>query len=584
MLKESLEVFKKELDEYGDKLILDSYIPADGTYVIVDIEENVFTVKETIEVKFDKKEKKINLSEYELNKIRELDYNSRLIDMNKPIDNKKIIHSNNYLSFFIKKDKFPTPTDKDKKLTNEIIDSYYDILSNPYLKYKSGKPKEIYKEVESELGEVNVNILNNIKAWIKKNIFEIGKECKGKDYLKIFFNYPLDMYIKENKRYVVPNIYNKNDYNQKIDEVLYGLPNDNMGLNSKKPYLENKTRKTKVPYLIDSNEVLLQKKFFDFLMNFASEGKCNIYISDSIEGKSNEELPYNNFCGSYIRIKKGKELEIQNYDKIVGYSDVFKKEFIYDNVLDLKEVKDEKEEFSYGIYVKKKAIQKIISDGLFFGYLINNYFTDAGDIPIKNNNLKKNLLVARESIFNWIYKDDSNNVYKVLDRVSLDIIKGSLEAGYIPKAGKQFNLRCAIKRYFEEGKNMADTVKEMKNKLREKINLKNTDSLNSDEEYYFAVGQLANYFIAQSNAAKRPHYLINSFINTKSDSVIKQKLKQLYKRYNFKSNMYNLKVNNLYAMIIDYKPENKVNEDMVISGYLNSNLIFEKNEKVEGEK
>lgn len=584
MLKESLEVFKKELDKHGDKLILDSYIPADGTYIIVDIEESVFTIKETIEVKFDKKEKKINLSEYESNKIRELDYNSRLIDMNKPIDSKKIIHSNNYLSFFIKKDKFPTPTDKDKKLTNEIIDAYYDTLANPYLKYKSGKPKEIYKEVENELGEVNVDILNNIKAWIKENIFEIGKECKGKDYLKIFFNYPLDMYIKENKRYVIPNIYNKNDYNKKINEILYGLPNDNMGLNSKKPYLENKTRKTKVPYLIDSNEVLLQKKFFDFLMNFASEGRCNIYISDSIEGKPNEELPDNYFCGSFIRIKKGKELEIQNYDKIVGYSDIFEKEFIYDNVLDLKETKDEKEEFSYGIYVKKKAIQKIISDILFSGYLINNYFTDAGDIPIKNNNLKKNLLVARESIFNWIYKNDSNNVYKVLDRASLDIIKGSLEEGRISKVGKQFNLRCAIKGYFEGGKTMADTVKEMKSKLREKINLKNTDSLNSDEEYYFAVGQLANYFIAQSNAAKRPHYLINSFINTKSDSVIKQKLKQLYKKYNFKGNMYNLKANNLYAMIIDYKPENKVNEDMIISGYLNSNLIFEKNENMEGEK
>ena len=34
-----------------------------------------------------------------------LDYYSKLIDMNKPIEKKKIIHSNNYYAFFIKKRK-----------------------------------------------------------------------------------------------------------------------------------------------------------------------------------------------------------------------------------------------------------------------------------------------------------------------------------------------------------------------------------------------------------------------------------------------------------------------------------------------
>ena len=35
---------------------------------------------------------------------KQLDYLSRLINTQKPIDSKKVIHSNNYLSFFIKKD------------------------------------------------------------------------------------------------------------------------------------------------------------------------------------------------------------------------------------------------------------------------------------------------------------------------------------------------------------------------------------------------------------------------------------------------------------------------------------------------
>lgn len=579
MLKESLEVFKKLLDKYGDKLILDNYAPVDGTYLIIGTDKDEFYIKDIIEIN-----KKLNLSEIKLKDIRTYDYNSKLITMNKPIDSKKIIHSNNYLSFFIKKDKFPTPTDKDKKLTDEIIDGYYDILANPYLKYRSGKPKEIYKQVEEEIGEVNVDLLNKIKAWIKENIFELGNEYQGKDYLKIFFEYPREDYERENKRYIIPNIYNKNDYNEKVDKVVYGLPNDNMGLNSKKPYLENKTRKIKVPYLIDSNEVLLQRKFFDYLMNFTVEGKLNIYIDDDeIKAKKNGELPGQGFTGSFIRIKKGMELEIQNYDKIVGYSDLLNKEFILKNIVEVKETKDDG--FEYGIFRKKAEVQNIVDNILFSKYLINNYFTDAGDISIKDNNLKKNLLLSREAIFKWLYKgglqEGNRSKYfdSLLNKVSLSLVKGSIENGYITKAGKQFNLRCALISYFEGGINMADIIKQRKDELRDKINSKDiTLSIESDDEYYFAVGQLVNYFISKSRAMNKPYNLVRPFININNNEVLKNNLRQLYKKYSYDPKLYSLRFRNLYAMVLSYKAEGKINEDMIIAGFLHSSLVYESNE------
>ena len=46
--------------------------------------------------------------------------------MNKPIDSKKVIHSNNYLAFAVKKESIVTG-----KLTEVIIDNYYDTLKNP---------------------------------------------------------------------------------------------------------------------------------------------------------------------------------------------------------------------------------------------------------------------------------------------------------------------------------------------------------------------------------------------------------------------------------------------------------------------
>lgn len=580
MLKECIEVFENELNSKGERLLLDSYLPAEGTYIIVTEEDNNFIIKEenVIEVKYDKKEQRLVNSESELNRIRGLDYNSKLIDMNKPIDSKKIIHSNNYLSFFIKKDKFPTKDGEEKKLNIDIIEGYYSILINPYLKYKTGKPKEVYKSIEDVIGVVNIDEINKIKQWIIENIFELGKNYSGKNYLKIFFDYPLENYIRENKRYIIPNIYNKNDYNLKIDDIVYGLPNDNIGLNSKKPYLENKSRKIVIPNLINTEEALIQRKFFDYLMNFATEGKVNIYIGDKVYAKKNGELPPDNFDGNFLRIKKGKELEIIAFDKIVGYKEEVVKKLDYKNLLGVN-IKVKEDEVNYGEYGNKMELQQLINEVFFSRYLINNYFTEAKDISLKDNNVKKNLLVSREGIFNWLYKDNFNGINKLLDKVSISLIKSSVELGYINNANKQFNLRWALKGYFEGGKDMAIIIREIKDQLRRKMDSKQDDYIVSDEEYCFAVGQLANYFILQSKAAKKPQFLINSLLNTKNNDVIKLNLKQLYKKYNYKEEMNSLRVRNLYSMILGYELQDNINDDMILAGFLSNSLFYEKKEK-----
>ena len=582
MLKECIDIFKSELNYKGERLLLDSYIPTDGTYIIVAKENDNFIIKEEniIEVKYDKKEQRVTNSESELSRIRALDYNSRLIDMNKPIDSKKIIHSNNYLSFFIKKDKFPTKEEEEKKLNFDVIEGYYETLINPYIKYKSVKQKEIYKSIEDTIGKVNNEEVNKIKKWIMENIFELGRIYSGKNYLKIFFDYPIEDYIRENKRYIIPNIYNKNDYNLKIDEVVYGLPNDNMGLNSKKPYLENKTRKMRVPNLLNTEEVLIQRKFFDYLMNFATEGKVNIYIGDKIYAKKNGELPPDDFDGSFLRIKKGKELEIIAFDKIVGYKEELAKKVDYKNLLGVNIIIKE-DEVKYDEYGDRKSIQLLINEVFFSNYLINNYFTEPKDISLKDSTIKKNLLVAREGIFNWLYKGSGNRIDKLLDKVSMSLIKGSLEIGYINRANKQFNLRLALKGYFEGGKDMGVVIREIKDELRIKMNAKEDSYIGTDEEYCFAIGQLANYFISQSKAAKKPQFLINNLVNTKSNDVVKQNLKQLYKKYNYKEEMNTLRVRNLYSMILGYQLEGKLNDDMILAGFLSNSLVYEKNEKEE---
>ena len=165
MLKECLEVFEDMSKESGGRIILDTYVPADGTYLIVDKEGNV---KSNVEIVKDKKTKEINRNHPDFMKICFYDYQSQLISMNKPVDPKKVIHSNSYLSFFVKKDSIVSG-----KLTEAVIDGYYGILENPgEKKYKKSKEAvKIYERFEEAEGKVDIGAVRKNASWIKTHIF-----------------------------------------------------------------------------------------------------------------------------------------------------------------------------------------------------------------------------------------------------------------------------------------------------------------------------------------------------------------------------------------------------------------------------
>lgn len=348
-----------------------------------------------------------------------------------------------------------------------------------------------------------------------------------------------------------------------------------MGLNSKKPYLENKTRKNSTPYLINQEEVMYQKKFFDYLMNQASAGKVNIYMDKKIEALSNKESINKKFSGIFLRIKKGKEVEIQDYDVISEFNPNLKKDFEYKNILNMDY---DKLKGSYDNYTTLNKIHELINEVMFSKFLSSNYFTEPSDISINDGVLKSNLMICRTALFNWFYKGNGQNIWVLLNKASLSLVKGSIKNGYMTKAADQFNLRLSLKEYFEGGEEMADVIFDVKNNLRNKISQKSTSFIENDREYFFAVGQLVSFFISRSKGKKKPLSLANPFINAKKDKVIKEKMKGLYKKYNYDIESYNTKFKGLYAMVMSYQVEDKIDEDMIIAGYLHSNLIYEKDQ------
>lgn len=605
MFEECLEVFKRELD-YDNNLILDEYIPADGSYIIVDAEGKI---KNYQDIKLDKKKRGTSEAVEKGSYFKEIcfyDYHSKLISMNKPMDSKKVIHSNNYLAFAVKKESITS------KLTETIIDNYYDTLKNPLeAKYKKSKEaSKIYQKFEEEYALVNIEILEKCRSWIKQHIFSIDKlidiDLKKKDYLKIFFEVfeadeednkkNKELFIQEDNRYIFPSIYNSNDYNVEINGKIQGIPDNNMGMNAKKPFLAIKTRKTPAAYLVDINKAILQKQFFEYLMNFAANGKNNIYIdtknyrikaySDQDERDDFDEMA----SGYYLRIQKGKELEIQIQDNIVDYQNRLKTNFEYVKFISIDIKEDKLPEFAkkYGVYDKRTSIGTLINEIFFSKFLRTNYFIDANDMSIKDSVLRQNIIIYRNIIFDWVYKGIDNNFSKAEEKFALDLIKNSIrnEDKYNLRPKSQLNLHWSLKDYFlkmkkeQGGETMADIATKIRTSVKDKVMSKEEVVMPSDDkEYYYAVGQLLSYFIFKSRAGKRMQSMINPVLNAKRDNIIKMRLFQLYKKYNYDISIHNYNMKKLYAMILGYKPQNKVNQEMILFGYLDENILLKSNAK-----
>lgn len=593
-----MEIFERQLDKKGDNFVIDGHVPKDGTYIIVRKKNGELQVDENsiVDIKMDKKTGNIiGDDSHSFHLLRQLDYHCQLIDMNKPIDPKKVIHSNNYLSFFIKKESLTSG-----KLTEAVIRNYYEILKEPRIKYKK-VALPLYEAIEEEVGKVPLDEVDDIQLWMEQNLFDLGAyplHLEGKDYLKIFFcldsnnEETIARYEKEGKRYILPNIYNSNDFNTEIDGVIYGLSNDNMNLNSKKPFLEHKTRKSKVPYLVSNEDILIQKKFFDFLMNKASSGQYNIYFDTEygeVKGYRDGDYPDAAFEGAYLRIRKAKVVEIVRYEPYIVYQPKLMKKFSYQMLLSATMKEDIVKSANYGTLWKTRDLEEVIHDILFSKFLKTNYFLDIQDISIKDQTLEYMVTTGREGIYNWLFQGSVKGIKPLLMKLCQMAIYNSLNKGYYLKATHQWNLKYSLKEYFEgeesmqEADMMKGTLLNYEDHLRKMINdPEKQETFENDGEFYYAVGQITYYLLQQNKGSSKKQALANPFFKAGNVDVIKRLLKSLYLKYNFDINFSNKRFDRLYSEIILYQPAGKINQELVIAGFLSDSLIYEKTKEEEG--
>ena len=575
MIDEALEVFRKIYDKEGEELVVSKHIPKDGTYILVNIKSG--KIIEKLDISYDKKTKKIDgeLNQY-YSYFRAFDYYSNLVDMNKPMDPKKTIHSNQIYSFFIKKESI-----RENKLTKAIIEGYKKNLLNPEEKYNSKEGKELYKNIAEKLPKIEKDIVDDIFLWIEDNVSEnLLENDNKKDYLKIFFveedlDKSLELFRNEHKRYLIPNIFNSNDYNKRIGETIYGLSNNNMGLNAKKAFLENKTRRISTPYLVNTDEILLQYAFYNYLLPEVKQGNYFIYFTE------NEIIPrtYKEGCPNgakyLLNASYSKDVDIKNFN-------VISKNSSEEISINFKEILHQKkkniDEIEYGNLNKEKMMNNI-DKILFYNSLLGNFLLADGDLNnIKNIEIKKLLIKYRNAFYKWFYLNDEAEVKKNIRKIYLDAVMVAIGNGHFFKASQQLDFGFCLEKYFYGKSELMEEIMNVKEVFLNHTLSEEDWEFSNDEEYFFAVGQILAYINYMRNSKAKSLNFIKQLTFVKNIDVLKEKIKKIVISYSHIFETKNKKINRTISNISLYQPK-EIRIDILLAGFTADIIFFKKREE-----
>lgn len=570
MLQELVSLFEKAYKEKGDSLILDSYKLKTGVYIRINKEGKIEQQKI-----YDKKNENDHDDTYRW--FCKRDYLSDLLDMNKPIDPKKKIHSNNYMTVFFKKDIIIGDKKIEYSILEERILEYYDILSDPQKKYKKKKKSlELYNSIIEPINDKN---LTWCKEYILKNLPDIISSLEKIDfnnYVKIFFDLPIEEYEIESKRYLVPNLFNSNDYNKMIDDDIYGLTNNNMGLNAKKPYLEHKTMVNNLPCLIKSSDTLIHKKFFDWLSTRKHGCLYIKYDSNFITGIK-EEVKKGQESYYFLYLEQGKEAEIKNFDIIPMFRSNVNLE-IYNYLRAEYKAEEGREEYPYIKQDTRIGLENYIDEIWFDKRLKTNYFQDSKNIKKISQDLKNIIITTRQALFNYFKLSDDNSIKNIISKYGIKLVMLQLRDNSRSKAIKAYNLYVALASQMGGKENMPGILNDTMDTLYSKIREKHADCDN-DKQYYFLAGQVVRYLLQKTKAKDKNqnHDVVNTYLECKNDKRLKNEIRYTFMKYNHELRMKDISFNNALAMIQSYNPENsKVDMEMFLAGYLASSILYKK--------
>lgn len=573
MLKDLLNEFTEHKSQYPEfdinTMVLENYVLKTGLYIRINNDNSIDELYVT-------KKTEIPINDDLVEWFKKNDFYSSLIEMNKTVDPKKQIHSNNIYSLFCKIEVF-IQNGKENPVLREHVDRYFNALTIFKDESKKILTAAGYKPLLKETVQSNRDRLTGSFDEVIKRIkqHDIRENC----YIKLFLNVREEFYMHESGRYLLPKIFNNNKYNVSIEGNVLGLSNTDMGMNEKKPYLEHKTTPFKVPYRITTEEAVLLRKLYLWLNGQTRERKAlyNGYVPIgnhdpqlfAVANEMDERKPV-----IYLHFERGIGLTVDDSDYLPSFSDRLSKPVIFTNYLDATN-------YNGGKLTKLSSVEAHINENLYALQLVRNYYVEHLKVTKKlTQPLADQIMLTRDAMRAWLRKGDVLPIKNNIDQATMGVIIARLKKlEYVPALAHALNVRFSLLKYFGgEERDMGASLETAYLELKEKvINRRNTVNCQNALEFHLAVGQLIRYFFRLSEAQSVNYdELWRSIMGAKNIEDIKKEYRRLFQRYAYKININNPRFNNMITVASSYKPQQDepVNLDALLYGFAADNIIL----------
>nr|WP_017554264.1 hypothetical protein [Heyndrickxia coagulans] len=624
MLKDLVPKFFEELNEHPG-LILDNYDLKEGAYFRLFLDRTLEENLANLEYVIIRKKEEVGAAKKDIVKwfkIRDY-YSSLLYDStNKAVDNQKKFHNTNGLTLFVKSNiimgkeaKFPVSeiyphlqkfyTDYLPKAGERLFD-LYPIKSKSkntktveladrqdFFKREYGELVEyLHSETRKQLYQKAQDFWRQYCDQFLLIIQEIIRENKIDNYIKIFFDADEDIYRKEYQIYVLPRIFNVNDYNQLSHGKILGLPAYDVSMNAKKPYLELKSMKAKVPTRVTVEEALVIKDLSKWL---EQQGKFKEHIlPGSNPFAIDRERRLRRDPGSiHLRVDKNGSIE---YFEQVPFKNRKKLLVKIENFLQIEE-KDKGQKYIkyYDPIQSTGQLYHQINELFFNNYLTYGFFNS--DIPkVKENEFPGEMqtiyVMARQALYDFIFKGTNQTIKPFIKKFSRQLIeiqiRKTCKGLNFKKTAEAFLLRAALMKYtgYEEGSILVETTKALYEKLSIKLKDKETFvECESDPEFYFLAGQLGYYLLFQSEAKDKNFGMAEPIMQIKYANQLKRHLRDLFETYSHAIGFNYMTVKNAMSMVLGYLTSreriDETNKDYLFAGLIGKNLLLQSSKKGE---
>ncbi|PID58178.1 MAG: hypothetical protein CR986_08140 [Ignavibacteriae bacterium] len=520
-----------------------------------------------------------------------LEYYSSPVSMNKAIDIKKQIHSTSPYIIWFKKEKYSNTKDRIKEYYQKVME-----YSNS-------------QEIE-QINLVEEFVQNKLFMKIKDDINY--EKIKAKDYIKVYFDVPLNNIITVQNNYLKEKLFVSNNFNISSNtKETFGLSGFLNGANVKKKFIQHQTANYLVNNRIDTKQAVALYKFEKLLKSkprklpnplpifiereelnnqvlrlYGTKGikRFQAIIRDLYENKSDDLTNY--YLFNWSNTKNG--LVINDIDFVSSFK--YKIHNLkLQNVMKLENVLSKSIENVFQFELE--ILQPIFNNSLIVktkkGDFLFKYF-DEIDYKFCSKTTYLNIMNYRLNFYNFIYKSKKEAVtkiifYRILISEILNEIKNS-EFNKTWEIKEKLNILFSINQFFDKtnknfgGINMASQIPKYLSQLREIISNEEKHLPDDDYLFAFAAGQLIYYIIYQSQAANKTHALLEPYISKTEPKQFKTVITRGIEQYKHSLNFGHIKLEKLVSEVLGYesKIELKKLQPVILAGYFSNSLLLEK--------